>query len=282
MSEVGRILLLALSYLWAYWQIFRGAGKGIGALVGIIYLIAGYFLPRFWLLLVTLFLLIGIFAFIRQRFQRVDLEDPEMVFEGGGIRRGLSPIEVGHYLGVTRAELLGLSLLELLNKGLIEIRSTQVVVAGIFEGAEKILNATERRKARKAQARQIGKELTDLEDNLLETLIQYQDGGLSISAFQVWEDQLSRQAHYRVGGFDVAQTLDYYREYITHRVNGVAAGHFSAESLLPWLRLAMLKSTSPGTSETARQILAGCQPSWLPEGWDLIQWLDSYLANLPA
>ena len=76
-----------------------------------------------------------------------------------------------------------------------------------------------------------------------------------------------------VAGFDPEKSREYYDAYITHRLNGVAAGHFAADDYTAWMALAL----ALGMLESAplKAVVRGNRPDWLAEDEDLLSWLEA-------
>jgi hypothetical protein len=205
----------------------------------------------------------------RRTFQAVG-----MVYEGGGIRRGFTPVEVGILLDLTEDKLLILGLIELLQKEFLVTtvgNEITVEIAELLAVSGEILNPKDRRQARKAISRDQAQILTDAEDVLLELIRQHQGKPISTLAPGVWVEELSTSLEWAMGGFDLQQTREYYDAYITHRLNGVVAGHFQAEEYVGWMAIARFNSIIP--PESLNTMIQKTRPAWLP-GESFDKWLN--------
>jgi len=276
MNSIWIPLLASTAFGWCYYRLLRGTGIPAGSLLGAA---TAYFV---WVNPLAGKIMTGILAaaavVIEIDFQRrrKNYQGSEMVFEGGGIRRGLMPPEVGALFGLPDDALLMVGLVELLQKGLISYQKQAGALvfrlADVIRLDREVLNPAEKMRARKAAARAANQVLTSTEDILIELIGQSEDQPVGALPAQVWAGQLRTQSVDAVAGFDPGKTKDYYDAYITHRLNGVAAGHFKADDYTSWMALALVMGML--TTPALMAVVRGTQPAWLQEGEDLLSWLE--------
>jgi len=269
-------LLASVAFGWCYFRLLRGTGIPAGSLLGAA--AAGFVLlyPAAGKILTGILIAAAVVVEVDFQRRRKAYQASEMIFEGGGIRRGLTPAAVGALFDLPVENLLPVGLLELLQKGLIATNSDHGRLS--FQPAElirvdrEIINPAEKMKIRKAAARVASLVLTSTEDILIELISQQGDQPVSAKSAQVWAYQLAQQTESDMGGFDREKTKVYYDAFITHRLNGVAAGHFKADEYTGWMALA--RALGMLDSAALMAVVRQSRPAWLGDAQDLLAWLD--------
>jgi hypothetical protein len=138
-------------------------------------------------------------------------------FEGGGIRRGLSPPEIGVILGKPFHQVLTLIIVGLLEKGFIIFHDDAHFKFRVHEQMqtrELSINASKRAEFRRRGAQKLIQTLLPFEEPFLE-LFEQEDGksidkidfGVTVTPFFQWIAE-------RVGGFNLDQTREYYENLL--------------------------------------------------------------------
>lgn len=275
-------LLASAAFGWCFYRLLRGTAIPAGSLLGAAtaYFVLVY--PQAGKILTGILVAAAVVIEIDFQGRRKAYQGSEMVFEGGGIRRGLTPPEVGGLFDLPNAALLTVALVELLGKGLIQSEKRDGAftfrVADVIRLDREILNPAEKMRARKAAARAANQVLTSTEDILIELIGQHEGQTASELSAQVWAQQLRTESVTALGGFDPEKSKEYYDAYITHRLNGVAAGHFRAADYTAWMALA--RALGMLTSPALKSVVQRTRPEWLREGEDLLSWLDELHAAI--
>ena len=284
MNSIWIPLLASAAFGWCYYRLLRGTAIPAGSLLGAAtaYFVLVY--PQAGKILTGVLVAAAVVIEIDFRRRRNAYQGSEMVFEGGGIRRGLTPPEVGALFELPEDALLTVGLVELLDKGLIEYEQRAGAftfqVSDVVRLGGEILNPAEKMRARKAAARAANQVLTSTEDILIELIGQQEGQPVSELSSQVWARQLRAESAAALGGFDPEKSKEYYDAYITHRLTGVAAGHFRAADYTGWMTLAwaMGMLTSPALKEVVKRT----RPEWLHEDENLLSWLEGLHAAVSS
>ena len=235
-------LLASVAFGWSYFRILKGTGIPVGSLLGAGTAAFVMFNPIPGRVLTAILLLAAIGVEIDFHRRKRNFNEAEMQYEGGGIRRGLSPVKVGTLFQLKPADLFLVGLTQLLQKEMVSYsKHEDEILFRLSDGMRlenEIINPAEKKRTRKLSAQKAGKVLTSDEDILLELIEQYEGQPVRSIPNQVWVDRLKAQALEDLEGFKLEKTVEYYDAYITHRLNGVAVGHFSANDYIDWMALA--------------------------------------------
>jgi hypothetical protein len=184
-------------------------------------------------------MLLGAGTQIYRRSRGKPFYPPEMIFEGGGIRRGLSAVETGALIGLPRESVVLLAVTELLRKGFLvpegEKAEHRFRVHSDLMISREILNPDARRDARSMAAMGLGSEVAGHEDPILELLGEVGGWGNLMADSRHWFAQLESIVVNKMAGFDQQPTREYYSAYCQHRLTGVEKGIFRAEDYLTWM-----------------------------------------------
>ncbi len=215
---------------------------------------------------------------IRQYFTKPVYEGVHMVFEGGGIRRGLSTPQVAVLMSFSDPAILTLALIDLLQKGFVSIQPIESGGIGFelgkaFELEENVYNPTMKYEQRKNAAFEAKQMLLLYEDHLLELIDQ--NGGKAISewGFELWYSLVQRETSHRLNGYDDAATLIYYQAYISHRIDQIWINEDRSIKNIGWLILASWMDGKP--AQEARERLKNLRPEWLPQGEEMVNVIEA-------
>ena len=202
-----------------------------------------------------------------------------MAYEGGGIRRGLNPIQVAVLLKQPDREVLQLGILEALTAGKIKLLPGEEIKFALADHlAVEELNPRDRREGRQRAGLEAFQVISAVDDVLLELIRQHQGQAIGSLQPDIWLAQLSDNTDLAISGFDREQTVEYYDAFMSHRLMGVSGGHFKAEEYLGWLVLA---GQAGVLSKAAVDVVAEqINPDWLPDGISLGAWLEKLKAAL--
>ena len=269
-------ILTGLCAFWVYYRLFRGTGLKFGIIVSVLLSGFSFFSPVSGKLLAFILFSIGIVIELIINTQKRGYAHSQFVFEGGGIRRGLTPVEVGVLFKVETNDLFVLTLIDLIQKEFVEYRTLPdggvvVNLRDDLESSQIILNPKLRRKNRKDIAFTNLRHMTDTEDALLELVAENVNQSLGNYSIQPWVDYLHRQVENKLSGYEVAQTRDYYLDFVNHRLSGVEEGHFDPSEYFGWMVLGMLLNER--LSNLALGLIKNSHPSWIHEGESFINWL---------
>jgi hypothetical protein len=267
-------VIAAVGFGWSYYRLFKGTGLVIGVVLEIV---VGLAVLKFSGVGIWAALGLGITAFlleVRHHRQRKQYLSGRMTFEGGGIRRGLSPVEVGMLFRRSNGEILQLGLIEALGEGTIRLLEGDGVgfkLADHLRISSQMINPVEKREARKKAGRDALQVISPTDDILLELVRQYEGKPAREMPANIWLEKVKEETEFAMTGFDLEQTLEYYDAFITHRLMGVAGDHFEADEYLGWMLLAeQARILEP---KAVAAVAGKIKPDWLPEG-DLREWLD--------
>lgn len=269
-------LLTALCAFWVYYRLFRGTGIKIGLIGSVLLGGFGFLSPSVGRLLAFILFSVGIVLELGGNAQKREYAHSQFRYEGGGIRRGLIPVEVGVLFNFANNELFVLALIDLLQKGF--VRYTTLPEGGIsiylsedYKSDHLILNPKQRKKHRKDIAFSNLKELTDTEDALLELIAKNSNYSLGSFSIQPWIDYLHRQVEFKLLGYEVDETKSYYQEFVSHRLHGVGEGSFEPFDYFGWMVLGI--SLSEKTAQLALSVIKNSRPDWILKDESFINWL---------
>ena len=141
---------------------------------------------------INLFLIGLLFVRSRGRIARKPFMAPKAVFEGGGIRRGLTAPEAAGLLGKSKALIITIALMQMLKKGFLEFSSSDysVSLAQIMRKKKRNINYVDRENARREIAQELNVVLTPYEEILLEYLEQKKNISLNELNFNFFPSSL--------------------------------------------------------------------------------------------
>lgn len=273
------IVILANVVGGAYLPItaLRGAGRWISFLVGILFGALAWIFPSAGVITLIMLALGGIGVTVWIKRQTVQFAHSQLVFEGGGIRRGLTAVEVGTLFDVFPGGLLAVSVSALLQKGILAKEDnggeSSLRVIPEFQANKETINPAKRTEERKSAARAEGKVLFGEEDMLLEMFWQGISPNSENFPITRWVEKVYQECDHKIGGFDRAQSTQYYRNYMAHRLMGVEKEFFSEEEFVPWMVLEVFAQTD--SSGQFHELLNKTRPAWLHEGESLIDWAQT-------
>ncbi len=270
-------LFVGLIVWWGGFRFFRGTGKKLRLFVSV--LVAGMALIFPDIGRIVGFIgLFGVLALeVWYNKNKKDFSYSQLTYEGGGIRRGLLPVEVGALYSLEPSTLFVLGLVEIFQKGF--VAGTNVRGGGLIVGLDKdfqtsreILSPKLRRENRQEAAYQKKMLLTPSEDVLLEIFGQNNGKSLGEYSIQPWIDVLNRSVITKLSGYDKVETQGYYKEFIAHRLKGIVAGYFNPQDYIGWMILS--RHLGDKNDQIALQLLKKTRPSWLQEGENFLDWLN--------
>ena len=212
-----RIILAAAFFFGSGWYFIRrsgGAGKLSFLFLSIVLGILFYFSPFFqWISILGLVILLIWQAVSKKKGKQV-YQPVEAVFEGGGIRRGLTAAEASMLLGEPFNVTLALVIFDLLKKGFLKQsvdEPLKVELAPEMRTRDKSLNLVKREELRRAGAQQLGGVLYPYEEQFLELLEQEGEAPLKEVNFGIVVKPFVQYVSRRLGGYDLEQSREYYR-----------------------------------------------------------------------
>ena len=270
-------ILVGLIVWWGGFRFLRGTGKKLRLLLSI--LIAGVALifPSVGRIIGFIgLLMIGALEIWSINNKR-SYSYSQLTYEGGGIRRGLLPVEVGVLYSLTPSNLFVLGLVELLQKGFVSENNAGagdfiVTIDQDFHQSRGILNPKLRREKRQEIAYQKKRLLSPSEDVLLEIFEQNKGKPLGDYSIQPWIDVLNRSVDSKLSGYNSDETQVYYKEFITHRLRGIESGYFNPQEYIGWMILS--KYLGDKNDQIAQQLLNKTRPPWVHEGENFTDWLN--------
>lgn len=269
-------ILTVLCAFWVYYRMFRGTGLNIGVIVSVLLGLSSFLSPVVGKILAFTLFLIGIVFELIVNTQKREYAHSQFIYEGGGIRRGLIPVEVGVIFKLEFRELFVLALIDLLHKGYVVYKilpdgGIVVFLSDEFKFKQELISPKLRKKARMEIAFSKLRQLTDTEDALIELIANNSNHFLGSYSFQPWVDYLDRNVERKVSGYDIDQTRKYFQGFIGHRLRGVEEGHFDPQDYFGWMVLGMFLNDE--LSKPALGIIKNSHPDWLIEGESFINWL---------
>ncbi|MCB2180261.1 hypothetical protein KQH54_03990 [bacterium] len=276
--EVG--LLVLGNLVGGYYlvtKVLRGAGRMLAVLVSVI--LGGFawgfpVIGKFILVLVV-FALVG--TLIWENRRKTDLAHSQLIFEGGGIRRGLTAVEVGTLFEVEPPALLTVSVTTLLQKGILEREDTSgrgLRVNSIYQADRDTINPSERTAERKKAARKHCQVLAAEEEMLLELFWQNITPEAENFPMRLWVEKAAQACDAKLGGYDRPQSRVYYHNYIAHRFEGVEKGFFPSDEFIPWMVLDIFAQTQD--QSFLRNLIQKTRPAWLQADESLLDWVEKF------
>lgn len=276
--EVSLIILgnLAGGYFLVT-KLLRGSGRLLGVVLAIILGGLAWVYPAAGTVALVLLSSALVGVVILEHSQKKDVAHSQLIFEGGGIRRGLTPVEVGTLLEVSPGDLLVVSVSALLQKGILERVDQGLVglrVKPLFQTGRDVINPAERTAARKKAARDHSKVLSVEEELLLELFWQHIPPSSEKFPIQLWVEKAIQECNLKLGGYDRSQSKVYYHNYMAHRFEGVEKGFFQRDEYVPWMVLDIFAHTQD--EAFLLDMIEKTRPAWLHEGESLIDWAESF------
>ena len=159
-------IIFWLGFAWLFFRFSKGAGKILFGLLSFGFGLSFYFLPILQLIsLPLLMIILVIFASFRERVQK-PYETAKASFEGGGIKRGLTPPEAAVLLKKPVNVTLASVIVGLLEKGFIVldcISPVKVVVHSKMRTRNLSMNSVQRATQRRHVAQELGQVLFPFE-----------------------------------------------------------------------------------------------------------------------
>lgn len=283
MMRADNLLSIAISILvglivwWGYNRLFRGTAKKLGLVFSIILGGIAFVFPNLGKILGVVCFLAVVPLEVWHIKNKKTYSHIQLIYEGGGIRRGLQPVEVGALYSLTPNKLFALGFFALLEKGLVKSLSTgrgglTVVLDDDFQHKDVILNPKSRRENRQEIAYQKKMQLSTSEDVLLEIFEQNVGKSLGDYSIQPWVDVLNRTVDNKLSGYDAVETQGYYKEFSAHRLGGIEEGHFNPQDYIGWMILS--RYLGDINDQKANHWLNKSRPSWIQEGETIADWLN--------
>ncbi len=154
----------------------------------------------------------------KQPYQRAQAK-----FEGGGIRRGLTPPEVAVILGKPYPRIVVLILVGLLNKGFVKLGTTQPLgfqVANQMRTREVSMSAKKRAEFRRQGAQNLKQVIFPFEEIFLEIIEQEEGKRIDEIDFGISVKPLIKLVSERIGGYDLSNSREYYLKIIMKETGG--------------------------------------------------------------
>lgn len=215
-------LLSFICFSRIYFLFTRGTGK-------VIYLLSALFLSGILIILsnwaifiFTILLGLLIVAELITRKSQISFDKVQATFEGGGIRRGLTPSEVAILFGKPFPQIVAINIIYLLEKNIIRLDSASYQILFVAEQLQthtRSLSHKDRSEIRRNETQKLGIILHSYEEFFLELIeqgagkpIKDYDFGILIKP---WIESFSN----RIGGYDIKQTREYYHQVIQKQKN---------------------------------------------------------------
>lgn len=270
-------ILVGLIVWWGGFRFLRGTGKKLRLLFSALAVGLALVFPSVGRIIGFIgLLMIGAVEIWYTRNKKA-YSYSQLTYEGGGIQRGLLPVEVGVLYSLTPSNLFVLGLVELLQKEFVSLKnggagSLIVALDQDFHLSRELLNPKLRREKRQEIAYQKKGLLSPSEDVLLEIFGQNNGKSLGEYSIQPWIDVLNRSVITKLSGYDKIETQGYYKEFIAHRLKGIVAGYFNPQDYIGWMILS--RHLGDKNDQIALQLLKKTRPSWLQEGENFLDWLN--------
>lgn len=266
-SIVG-LFILGL-FVTVFFHFTHGSGKYIFALFSFfcIFLFIINPLISFFTVFVA-----GLSIILRQRLQykgKKKYQKAVAKFEGGGIRRGLTPPEIGAVLGIPFHRILMLVIVGLLDKGFVTIGdelNLQIRVSDPMQTRTHSLNTGVRATLRRQGAQELQQVLFSFEEPFLE-LLEQEDGKIIAEIdFSFTVKPFFQCVSERIGGYNLNETRDYYKKMITKYSESENFASFSSihnNQEIEWklLRMFLDEENTVGLDEYPRWLFNAKDPS---------------------
>jgi hypothetical protein len=255
--------LAVLIFLGLFWFVYRNLVRGGGVLLWVLTSVAFVVLFQFnqMILLSSIILMVllaTVSALIRKR--KPSYLPIKVTIEGGGIRRGLTVPEVAYLLGMPTSKVLSLTILQMLQKGIITLERSMPIQVKCAPGFEFEIARGDRTQIWQQEARKKGVVLLAYEEQLLSLLVENHGVLLGQIKMDVWIKLFQKHFDRRIAGYDINASKLYYHDIIERAVLEARAGGGLNKDFedvlkynLDWILL----------REDHAAVLKGHQPVWL-------------------
>jgi len=206
-----------LGFAWLFFHFSKGTGKILYGLLSFGFGVSFYFLPILQIIsLLLLIIILVTFASFRARVQN-PYEIAKASFEGGGIKRGLTPPEAAVLLKKPVNVILASTIVGLLEKSFIvldRISPVKLAVSSKMRTRNLSMNSVQRATQRRHLAQELGQVLFPFEELFLELLEQEEDKELSDIDFGILLRPFIESVAGRLGGYDLELSREYYVQLI--------------------------------------------------------------------
>ena len=268
------VVLILVEAGWLFFRKLRGFMAGIIGLV-VLFGVSMRF-PQWGLILtVIVFLMIlGIEIFVMGN--RESYTGIRVVFEGGGVRRGLNPVEAACLLGAPQEINYLLAVVGLLQNGFIQLEQGRngeilAVVAEWLQTGGKKLDPHSRSQFRIESAFSHDKILQSYEDVLLETIEQNNGELVDFTKVGLWNAFLEKETYQKLMEYNFEETTAYYREFIVHRIAQVWRSPEQKNENILWYLFA--HHDDELTNKTVQKVVQDFSPGWLPAQLDFFEFI---------
>jgi hypothetical protein len=232
-NNLNWIEILVGLFIWGlfatvFFHFTHGSGKYIFVSFSFFYIFLFIINP-----LISFFtaLVAGVLLILQQRLQSKSKKKYQKAvakFEGGGIRRGLTPPEIGAVLGIPFHRILTLVIVGLLDKRFVIIGDEhylQIRVSDSMQTRSHSLNTEVRAALRRNSAQKLRQVLFPFEEPFLE-LLEQEDGKIVAEIdFSFTVKPFFQSVSDRVSGYDLNETRDYYiKMVLKYSEDGNSAG----------------------------------------------------------
>ena len=199
-----------------------------------------------------------------------------LVFEGGGIRRGLNVVEVSQLFQLPPSSVFAFAVLGLLEKDFVEVDENgedgiQLKVTSEMQTTAQRLDSAGRTAYRTRQAYQSDHVLLHYEDVLLELLEQSQGKTLAEDKLDTWLSFLDHQLEQKMAGYHKETTVKYYLDFIIHRIEKIWLSADQISSNVLWFVCAY--SEYRLKAKKVQEVVSGYSPAWLPAQFSFVEFL---------
>jgi len=280
MSEIAIgaivVLLAFCAIAWAYIRIFRGLGSIIFYTSALALLGLAVFFRMIGLIIILGILGLLIFFELRLKGHSPPYPGIEIVYEGGGIRRGLDAVEVSVLFQNPDHKRLIISLVGLLEKNLVMINNElKITVSDWIKPKEIGLNPSQRAEYRLSEAFSRNIVLLPGEDVLLEVLEHNKDRMFREINIDLWIAFLDKNFPEKIAGYDLISTQKYYTDFVLHRINNIWRTPEKRIENIQWLVFVFLNENL--FTELPTIDLGDLSPAWLPGTQSLEEFVNALI-----
>jgi hypothetical protein len=217
---------LVVTY-WSFKRLFFSSGKIVFFGLGVVGSITIYYFQIGFVLVFIIHTILILLARKGKQFSKYS--GAKAIFEGGGIMRGLTPVEASILLETPYHEVLSLLFSEFALKEIVSISQAHPLKVEI---TEKISlggqgdSLLERKEMRKAKAQNNHLLIYPYEDDFIEYLEQNAKINLTDLNFAFLVESLVERVADRVAGFNLPQTTEYYGQIIDRVKGEIEAGDY--------------------------------------------------------
>lgn len=217
-----------------------------------------------WFIFIFVVFVLFIFAAwqIMQKSKTVEYPGVSLVYEGGGIRRGLNPVEVARLLAFTDGQIYFLALVGIFEKGFVYFDDTDKILPAAWLQTDELLDTTSRTAFRTRQAYQHDQILMPYEDVLLELFIQSKGASLDQARLALWFSFLDKHINQKISGYHQQASLEYYVDFIFHRMKEIWITSEDIHSNILWVLCASFDQRT--NTQKVQEALRDFSPDWLP------------------